>query len=120
MFLYNKRKDLIPFPKKNFFFQQQCTKRNNAQTATMHKTHCLSYTNVFVLETKYIESVRSNFHPTHATHVAISNFEAELISKLLLTGTHLCNRVIATLSYSPESTLHPQVIYAIAFPAGLH
>ena len=30
-----------------------------------------------------IERVRSNFHPTHATHVANSDFEAELISKLL-------------------------------------
>ena len=44
----------------------------------------------------------------------------ELVSKLLLTGTHLRKRAVATLSYSPASTLHPQVIYAIAFSAGLN
>ena len=36
-----------------------------------------------------IERARSNFGPTHATCVANSHFEAELISKLLLTATHL-------------------------------
>ena len=79
-------------------------------------------TNVFVLETKRVESTHSNFLPTHATHVANSDFEAELSSKLLLAGTHLRKWVVATLSYSPESTLHPQVIYmyTIAFSAGLH
>ena len=91
--------------------------------ALLCETHCFSYiivTNVFVLETKRIESTRSNFRPTHATHVANSNFEAELISKLLPTGTHLRKRAVATLSYSPESTLHPQAISALAFFAGLH
>ena len=44
----------------------------------------------------------------------------ELLSKLLLTGTHLRNRAGATLSYSSGSTLHPQVIYAISFYAGLN
>ena len=77
-------------------------------------------TNVFVLETKRVGSGRSNFRPTHATHVANSDFEAELISKLLLTGTNLRKRVVATLSYSSEITLHPQFIYAIAFSAGLN
>ena len=92
-------------------------------SALQRKTHCFSYTivmNVFVLETKHIESARSNFRTTHATHVANSDFEAELIAKLLLTGTHLHKQAVATLSYSPESTLHPQVIYAIAFSAVLH
>ena len=55
-----------------------------------------------------------------ATHVGTSDFQAELLSKLLLTGTHLRKRVIVTLSYSPVSTLYPQVIYAIAFSAGLN
>ena len=73
-----------------------------------------------MLETKRIESARSNIRPTHATHVANSDFEAELILKLLLTGPHLRKRAVATLSYSPENTLHPQVIYAIAFSAGLY
>ena len=31
---------------------------------------------------------------------------------------YLRKRAVATLSYSPASTLRPQVIYAIAFPAG--
>ena len=65
-----------------------------------------------------VGSTHSNFHPTHATHVANSDFEAELISKLLLTGTHLRKQ---RYSYSPASTLHPQVAYAIiAFSAGLN
>ena len=59
--------------------------------------------------------------PAHtATHVGTSDFQAELLSKLLLTGTHLRKRAVATLSYSPASTLHPQVIYAIAFSAELN
>ena len=67
-----------------------------------------------------IESARSNFHPTQ--HVATRDFQAELLWKLLLTGTHLQKRAVATLSYSPASTLHPQVtcIYIIAFSAGLN
>ena len=59
---------------------------------------------------------------TFATHtqLATSDFQIELISRwLLLTGTHLRKRMVAiTLSYSPLSTLHPQVIYAITFFAG--
>ena len=90
--------------------------------ALQRQTHCFSYTiatNVFAPETKRVESARSNFCPTHATRVANSNFEAELISKSL-HGTYLGKRVAATVSYSPESTLHPQVIYTLAFSAGLH
>ena len=55
-----------------------------------------------------------------ATYVATSDFPAELISELLFKGTHFCKQAVATLSYSPASTLHPQVIYAIAFSAGLN
>ena len=66
----------------------------------------------------------SNFipYPPHtATYVATSDFQTKLLSRLLLTGTHLRKRAVAiTLSYSPQSTLHPQVIYAIAFSAGLN
>ena len=59
--------------------------------------------------------------PAHtATHVGTSDFQAKLFSKLLLIGIHLRKRAVATLSYSPTSTLHPQVIYAIAFFAGLN
>ena len=73
-------------------------------------------TSVLVLDTNEFEA-DSNFCPTHATHVANSDFEGELISKLLLTGTHLLKR---PYSYSPASTLHPQIAYAIAFSAGLN
>ena len=55
-----------------------------------------------------------------ATHVAISDFQTELLSRLLLKGIHLRKRMLARLSYSPVSTLHPQVIYAVAFSAGLN
>ena len=58
--------------------------------------------------------------PAHtATRVGTSDFQAELLSKLLLTGTHLRKQAVATLSYSPAGT-HPQVIYTITFPAGLN
>ena len=55
------------------------------------------------------------------TQLATNYFQTELRSRLLLTGTKLRKLAVAiTLSYSPPSTLHPQVIYAIAFPAGLN
>ena len=50
--------------------------------------------------------------PHTATHVATSDFQAALLSKLLVTGTHLQKRAVAMHSYSPVSTLHPQVRYA--------
>ena len=58
------------------------------------------------------EGVESAFKllPNTATHVATSNFQAEFCSKLLLTDTYLRKRAVATLSYSPASTLHPKVI----------
>ena len=44
-------------------------------------------TNVLVLETKTVKArVQSS---TPATHVPTSNFQAKLLSKLLLTGTQL-------------------------------
>ena len=52
-----------------------------------------------------------------ATRVGTSDFQAEPLLKLLLTGTHLRKRAVAALSYSPASTLYPQVIHAIAFSA---
>ena len=79
------------------------------------------------------EHIESAFKlPPHTTtHVATSDFQAELLSKLLFTGTHLRKRavamlsysfasmlltgthlrkqVVATLLYSFASTLHPQV-----------
>ena len=70
---------------------------------------------VLVLETNALK-VRSNFRPPHATHVPNSVFEAELIPKMLLTGTHLRKR---QYSYSPASTLYPQVAYAVVFSAEL-
>ena len=64
-----------------------------------------------------VGSKRSNFPPTHTTHVANKSFEAELILELLLTGTHLRKQ---QYSYSPACTLHPQVAYAILFSAILN
>ena len=55
-----------------------------------------------------VENARSNFNPTQL-HVATSDFQTELLSRLLLTGTHLRKCAVATLSNSPASTLHPQV-----------
>ena len=59
-------------------------------------------------------------YPHTATHVATSDFQTELLSRLLLTGTHLRKWAVAMLSYLPASMLYPQVIYAIAFSAGLN
>ena len=58
--------------------------------------------------------------PHTATHVATSIYQAELLSKLLLTGTYFRKRAVAMVSYSPTSTLYPQVLYAIVFPPGLN
>ena len=55
-----------------------------------------------------------------ATHVATTGFQTELLWRLLLTGTHLRKHAVGTLLYSPVSTLYPQVIYAVAFSAGLN
>ena len=64
-----------------------------------------------------IQNLSSNFSPP--THT--SDFKTELASRLLLTGTHLRKRALGnTLLYSPSSTLHPQLIYAVAFSAGLN
>ena len=64
----------------------------------------------------------SNFSPPQLrVYVATRGFQTELLSKSLLTGTHLQKRALAVLlSYSPASTLHPQVIYAITFSARLN
>ena len=72
-----------------------------------------------------VGNLRSNFtsppphtHPT--TYVITCDFQTELLSRLLLTGAHLQKWARAiSLSYSPLYTLHPRVIYAIAFSAGL-
>ena len=88
--------------------------------AQLHKTHSFSYTIVTIV--LVLETNAFKLPPHTATHVANSDFEAEISLKLPLTGTHLRKRAVATLAYSPESTLHPQVMYmyAIAFSAGLH
>ena len=59
--------------------------------------------------------------PAHtATRVGTSDFQTEALSKLLLTGTHLRKGAVATLLYSHASTPLPQVMYALAFSAGLN
>ena len=75
---------------------------------------------VLVLEMNALKACVQTSPPHTATHVVTSGFQEDIISKLLLTGTHLHKRAVATLLYSPASTLHPQVIYAIAFSAGLN
>ena len=67
-----------------------------------------------------VQNARSYFSPDTATHVTISDFQAELFSILLLTGTHFRKWAVASLSYSPASKLHPQVIYAIVFSSRLN
>ena len=61
------------------------------------------------------------------TQLAMSDFQTRaytcILRLLLLTDTHLQERVVhvpITLSYSPPSMLHPQVIYTIAFSAGIN
>ena len=68
-----------------------------------------------VLETN---ALKLPAHTATHVHVGTSDFQPELLSKLLLIGTHLQKRVVATLSYSPMSTLHPQV--TIVFSTGLN
>ena len=53
-------------------------------------------------------------------HVATSDFQTQLLSRLPLTSTHLRKQAVATLSYTPTSKLHPQVIFTITFFAGLN
>ena len=55
-----------------------------------------------------VENVRSNCYQR------LSN------RSTLETVTYLQKRAVATLSYSPASKLHPQVIYAMALSAGLN
>ena len=43
-----------------------------------------------------VESARFKLPPNTATHVATSDFQAELLSILLLTGTHLRKWAVAT------------------------
>ena len=68
---------------------------------------------------EHVEGV-SKLPPHAATHVVTRKFQAELISKLLITGTDVRKQAVATLLSSPASMLHPQDTYAIAFSAGLN
>ena len=87
--------------------------------------------NALVLEKNVFKVRVQTLTPPHAhahTHlhtcmysVATSDFQTELLSKLLLIGTHLQKWAVAImLLYSPPSTLHPQVIYTITFSTGLN
>ena len=62
-------------------------------------------TNVLALETNALKAP-SKLPPHTVTLVATSDFQPELVTKLLLTGTHFRKRAVATLRYSPASTLH--------------
>ena len=87
------------------------------------KTHSFSYTirmNVLVLETNALKSRVEPSSP-HSYKCRYERFSTRTSVEIaILTGTHLRKRAVATLSYSPESTLHPRVIYAIAFSARLN
>ena len=76
--------------------------------------------NTFWASDEHVEKMSSKFQPHITTHVATNEFQTELISRLLLTGTHLRKQAVATLSYSPANMLHPQDIYPIALSAGLN
>ena len=96
--------------------------RKNAFCATAQNTlFVIYYSNErFSAGDECVESALFKLPPHTATHVATCDFQAELLAKLLLTGTHIQKQGVATLSYSPASRLQPQVIYAIAFSAGLN
>ena len=72
----------------------------------------------YALVTNSLKTSIQNSAPPHthtATYAATctSDFQTELVSRLLLTGTHLRKQAVATcitLSYSPPSMLHPQFI----------
>ena len=83
--------------------------RKDAFCAIMQNTFSYTIvTNILALETNALKAWVKN--PPHTdAHVPTSDFQAELVMKFLLTGTHLQKRVVATLPYSPVSTLHPQV-----------
>ena len=74
-------------------------------------------TNTFGVGDKHIEKAHSKFTHTHtASYQCLSSrtyFE--------MIATHLQKRaIVITFTYSPLSVLHPQVMYAIAFSAGLN
>ena len=79
--------------------------------------------NTLVLEVNALKTCVQTSAPP-AIQPATSNFQTKLISRsLLLTGTPLQKWVVTiTFSYSPQSTLHPQVtcIYIIMYSAGLN
>ena len=72
--------------------------------------------NALVLETDALKTgVQSSAHT--AIHVATSNFQTELFLKI---ATYRHSPSKKRYSYSPASTRHTQVMYAIAFSAGLN
>ena len=78
-------------------------------------------TNILVLEMNELKCALKLQSPPPATYAAASHFQAELLSKVLLAGTHVQKWAVAIkLSYSPSSTLHPQVIYERQSSAGLN
>ena len=85
--------------------------------AWKERMHFAIVTNVLVLETNMLKARVQTSVPHCYTCSYTSNFQAELLSNLLHTGTHLRKQVVAKILYSPERTLHPQVIhlYTITF-----
>ena len=85
--------------------------------------HFALVTNVLVLETNTLKArVQTSAQHSYTCSYSVPAIFKQNFSRncYILTGTHLRKRVVATLSYSPASTLHPQVIYTIAFSAGLN
>ena len=78
-------------------------------------------TRVYCAGDERAENVRST--SATRTKLATTDLRTELNSRwLLLTATHLRNGAVLAikLSYSPPSTLHPQVNYAVAFSSGIN
>ena len=66
-------------------------------------------TNVLVLETNTFKaSIQTS--ATHSYTCSYQQFSAELLTKLLLTSTHLRKWAVAAFWYSPVSTLQSQDI----------
>ena len=85
----------------------------------LRRTSFALVTDTCVLEMNELKRM-FKLQPHTVTHVATSDLQTELLSTMLLTGTHLRKRAMAMLFYSHASTLYPQVMYAIAFSAGLN
>ena len=76
-------------------------------------------TNVLVLEMNTLKEYVETSTPHNYT-CRYHQFSSRASLEIITHRQSPLKTAVATLSYSPVSTLHPQVIYAIAFSAGLN